>query len=323
VAVAALGRLLGNPHAAFYALVFTLVLWGLSPWRWSGFLNLNSLGFGLALVLAAGPAVAVLDLHQQPPRHVPGRPAADLPRPGALPLVLQRLRANRRDPLGLMLLGASAVYLWGWLSGNATYGRILSFVVLVLHIVLGAWFADLELRVRRGAARRPAAALAYGGIAVLLLVGLVGVSPGLLRTVPTQLLPGSHRSDARLAKVSDRYAFLGDCTGQYEVVLTDLGFPSLAEPTFGGKVVTTGYPIPFVGDKAARDAAVQRFFDPGTGTGERRAILARYRVAYLLVDGPELDAPERLGQVVAEHEHDGLTLIATGPSRCRAPGRPS
>jgi hypothetical protein len=147
-------RLVGNPHAAFYALVFTLVLWGLSPWRWSGFLNLNSLGFGLPLVLAAGPAVAVLDLHQQPPRHVPGRPAADLPRPGALPLVLQRLRANRRDPLGLMLLGASAVYLWGWLSGNATYGRILLFVVLVLHIVLGAWFADLELRVRRGAARR-------------------------------------------------------------------------------------------------------------------------------------------------------------------------
>lgn len=158
---------------------------------------------------------------------------------------------------------------------------------------------------------------------MLLLVGLVGVSPGLLRTVATQLLPGSLRSDARLAKVSDRYAFLGDCTGQYEVVLTDLGFPSLAEPTFGGKVVTTGYPIPFVGDKAARDAAVQRFFDPGTGTGERRAILARYRVAYLLVDGPEFDAPERLGQVVAEHEHDGLTLIATGPSRCRAPGSPS
>jgi hypothetical protein len=45
---------------------------------------------------------------------------------------------------------------------------------------------------------------------VLLLVGLVGVSPGLLRTVATQLLPGSLRSDARLAKVSDRYAFLGD-----------------------------------------------------------------------------------------------------------------
>jgi hypothetical protein len=400
-------RLAGNPLAPFYALVFTLVLWGLSPWRWSGFLNLNSLGFGLpypsmfaiaatllslwalavwldgrrlvwllgaavggavvllthpipagaaavggaalvvgrldratwrrllppllgagavvALLVLAWPYYSLLDLLAQSSIYTSSHHAMYqgvlqriFPALVALPLVVQRLRADRRDPLGLMLLGGGTVYLWGWLSGNATYGRILSFVVLVLHIVLGAWFADLERRLRRGAFRRSAAALAYGGIAVLLLVGVAGVSPGLLRTIPTQLLPGSLRSDPRLAKASDRYGFLGDCTGQYDTVLTDLGFASLAVPTFGGKVVTTGYPIPFVGDKATRDADIRRFFDPGAGTDERRAILARYRVAYLLVEGAELDAAARLGEVVAEH--DGLTLIATGPSGCQARG---
>ena len=33
--------------AAFFALLATLFLWGIGPWRWSGFLNLNSIGFEL------------------------------------------------------------------------------------------------------------------------------------------------------------------------------------------------------------------------------------------------------------------------------------
>jgi hypothetical protein len=34
-------------NAACFALLATLVLWGIGPWRWSGILNLNSIGFGL------------------------------------------------------------------------------------------------------------------------------------------------------------------------------------------------------------------------------------------------------------------------------------
>jgi hypothetical protein len=40
-------RQLTNRTAVTWALVATLVLWGMWPWRWSGFLNLNSIGFGL------------------------------------------------------------------------------------------------------------------------------------------------------------------------------------------------------------------------------------------------------------------------------------
>ena len=37
-----------DDRGAAIALVCVVALWGLSPWRWSGFINLNSLGFGLA-----------------------------------------------------------------------------------------------------------------------------------------------------------------------------------------------------------------------------------------------------------------------------------
>jgi hypothetical protein len=39
--------LTGQRRAALFALLATLIMWGISPWRWSGFLNLNSIGFGL------------------------------------------------------------------------------------------------------------------------------------------------------------------------------------------------------------------------------------------------------------------------------------
>ena len=398
------GRLTASRTAPFYALLFALLLWGVRPWRWSGFLNLNSLGFGLpypsmfatavmllslwallvqleggrriwllgpavggAVVLLTHPITAVAagigaaalvvgHLHRRSLRMLPWLLATAgatvlltlawpyyhvldllsqssiytgshdpmyeqvlpriLPALLGLPVVLQRMRRDWRDPLGLMLIAAAAVYLWGGLTVNLTYGRIISFVVLVLQIALGAWFADVESRLREGSYEPWRAAAAYGGLAVLLLVGLVGVAPGLTRTVPYALLPEQLRSDARLAKVSDTYRFLGDCTRRTDVILTDLGFNSLTTPTFGGRVVATGYPLPFVGDVDQRTQDVQRFFAPDATSPERRAIITRYGVGYLLVTRAELGSlrtqRDLMDGLKVVHEQGDLILLATG-----------
>jgi hypothetical protein len=118
-----------------------------------------------------------------------------------------------------------------------------------------------------------------------------------------------------VAKVSDAYGFLAGCTGQYDVILTDMGFSSLVVPTFGGKLVATGYSIPFVNDTATRQADVERFLAPDGTMADRRAILTRCGVYYPLVDQAEFDSLRthegssgRLGDVP---EHGGLVLIAT------------
>lgn len=41
------GRFSKAAMAPFWTLIATLFLWGLAPWRWSGYLNANSIGFGL------------------------------------------------------------------------------------------------------------------------------------------------------------------------------------------------------------------------------------------------------------------------------------
>lgn len=398
------GRLVASRVAPFYALVFVLLLWGVRPWRWSGFLNLNSLGFGLpypsmfatgvtllslwallvylddrqpiwllgpavggAVVLLTHPITAVaagigaaalvvshldrrdwrmllwllatagvalllvlvwpyyplLDLLSQSSIYTDSHASMyddvlqrTLPALLGLPVIFQRMRQDWRDPLGLMLLGGSVVYAWGGLSGNLTYGRVISFMILVLQVALGAYFASLETRLRCGAYEPLRAGAIYGGLAVLLLVGLVGVAPGLARTVPYALLPNGLRSDPRLGKVSDIYRFLHACTGRSDVILTDLGLNSLVTPTFGGKVVATGYPLPFVGDVDRRMADIEHFFSPDATAADRGAILTRYRVAYLLVDRAQLDSLraqrgflDRIGMI---HEQGGLVLLAIG-----------
>jgi hypothetical protein len=53
-------ELIGRKNVAAYALIATLVFWGLSPWRWSGVLNLNSIGFGLHYPSTFATALSLL-----------------------------------------------------------------------------------------------------------------------------------------------------------------------------------------------------------------------------------------------------------------------
>ena len=414
------GRLVASRLAPFYALVFVLLLWGVTPWRWSGFLNLNSLGFGLpypsmfatavmflalwsllvyletnqpswlagpvvgsaaillthpitavaggigataimlsyadgrswrsfawllaaagvaALLVLAWPYYSLLDLLSQSSVYTGSHTAMYedvlqriLPALLGLPVIFQRVRHNPRDPLGLMLVGGLAIYAWGGLSGNLTYGRIISFVVLVLQVALAAYFAGLETRLRAGAYPPMRAGAIYGGLLALLLVGLVGVAPGLVRAVPHALLPGGLRSDARFGKVSDTYGFLENCTAPSDIILTDLDFNSLATPTFGGRVVATGYPLPFVGDIDRRAEDVRRFLSPDATAADRRAILARYHVGYVLLNRAQLDSlrgqPGFLDRLTPIRQNGDLVLLTTkatssvGPAACGgvAPG---
>ena len=51
-----------NQRAPFWALVFLLLLWGFSPYRFSGFFNLNSIGFVLPYPSTFATAIALLTL---------------------------------------------------------------------------------------------------------------------------------------------------------------------------------------------------------------------------------------------------------------------
>lgn len=135
-----------------------------------------------------------------------------------------------------------------------------------------------------------------GAIGIVVVVALVNMGPGAVGSVPRTLLPGRIRIHYHLTSTTfGSYAALFRGTPQYAVTIAQPE-DGWGIPTYGGKIVSALKPQAFINDEQARATAVQRFFDAGTSQGERRDILERWQVTYILL-----------------HEHDGALAQGTAP----------
>jgi hypothetical protein len=185
-----------------------------------------------------------------------------------LPALWLRFRANRFDPLSIMFAALTAVYALGWLSERWTYGRVLAFMVLVLQLALADWLARRCPRpaaLTVGLSRR----LAIAGVAVAIFAAAN------FRDALHHVLPGTPNS-------YDRYLFLEEKIGQYDVVLADVR-TSWHVPPFGGKVVACRS-MAFILDREERLVDVERFFSQEASPQERQFLLDKYKVEYLLLN---------------------------------------
>jgi hypothetical protein len=350
--------LLERREAAFYVLLFTLVLWGRGAWEFSGFFHLRALRYDFPYPSTFAGALALLALSlycvilrtgkrlgyipvalasliillTHPPTFIffavcifsltVGIPAARLPfreyamilvcvfilpliaaacwpyypfvqlfRQGSslyhpsnramysevlkhiwpalfgIPLVLWRIRSNRRDPVFMITAILGLIYAYGALSHHWTYGRVLSYIVLMLHISIADSVAQIETSLRRPALR-------FACVALVALVALAFLYRA--RGVLIECIRPYELSDY------DRYKSLLGVTAQYDVVLSDLATSDYV-PAFTGKVVAPLRPLPFVPDGDARRHDVTRFFSGSCPRAEREEIIRKYGVQWLLL----------------------------------------
>jgi hypothetical protein len=353
--------LLLNREAAFYTLLFTLVLWGGSAWFYSGFFHLEVLGYVLPypstfasalaftalsmyILLARSEnrlwfipisVVAILVLLTHPPSAIlvfvglvslsiglrrtplefvaligvlilallvaatwPYYPFIKLilsessayhqsnhsmyvavidrilPALVGLPLIALRIKSNWRDPLGLMAFGLASIYAYGALSSNWSYGRVISHVVLLLHMAIADRVSHVESKLGPRQFIPAGRKLAYSCLILIILFSFSFkpfVRPVLSRSV-------SHHQNTY-----GEYIFLSGFTRQYDVVLSDMS-TSWIVPTFGGKVVATTNPLAFVPDRETRSKDVELFFSDAASHSDRLEIIKRYEVDFLLLN---------------------------------------
>lgn len=284
---------------------------GLAALLWSAarrpglkeFLGLG-LGLGMTLVLTlAWPYFSFWDLlfsqataFHQDCRSMYENLARFLPALLALPLLAWRWHAHRRDPLVFFFLLCLALYLYGYLTGKYGYGRICAWLMLLAHLGLGGWAATQEEEIGKHPYR---SGLALTGLALLTLYL---APPGL--TAASRFLPGRPTSWGDLA-------FLETKVGAEDTVLAplDLGWHV---PTFAGRIIASPHPLYWLPDHAARQGAVTKFFNPGTGQAARRRIINKYGVQFILVPHHQLTPPAaaallRLGELA--HTNQTLCLI--------------
>jgi hypothetical protein len=204
-----------------------------------------------------------------------------LPALAGVPFVVRRLRNDARDGLSWFLAGLTVLYIYGGVSGDYDLGRMLSFIIMLLHIALAdgllGWWQEAT-PARRLAARRPGLPV----LAAVFVFELVNLAPGFARTIPSTLIPSAlarHMPPRPYAHYGSALAGVG---ADDVVLATDK--VAWAVPAFGGKIVSTLDPQAFVADQGTRSRDVSTFFDSRTAMAERSAILERYRVSFILWD---------------------------------------
>lgn len=212
---------------------------------------------------------------------------------GALAL---RFRRDRRDPLVLLFAFGALTYAAGGLTGHWSWGRVLPAVFFSAQIALAVEAADgRERLVRTVLAPLTAVGLLVGCWAQAGSLDYVlrpNAIPPVLREAPTQ-------------NVWSDYSWIRPYVHYGDVIMTR-DFRALHQaPAWGGYTVASGYPDFFLPDQEQRARATERYFAPGTTAAERRALLRRYHVRWVI---------EKLYRHSAPLTDPALHRVAVSPS---------
>jgi alpha-1,6-mannosyltransferase len=192
----------------------------------------------------------------------------------ALPALWLRWRRDRLDPLVLLFVSATVVVALGWLTGRYALGRVWPAVLLSGQLALGV---ELAAPLPRRLARiwLPVTALAC-------LAGVATQAGNLLYLAPHSVITPRVRATARMFVDWPDYQWLAGYLRPGEVLLTDDYFAVRTVPAYGVRTIAPVWPDPFLPDTARRERDQATLVDPATDPATRAALLARYRVRWVL-----------------------------------------
>lgn len=226
----------------------------------------------------------------------------------ALPVVVARVRSNWRHPWNSFLAIMLVIYAFGAISGKYAYGRVISFVVLMLHLAMAERLSKYESQITPLGWTWRRLAVPVGVVCCVLFLSL------------TPLLHALSRSFSVRPPTYADYQFLRRFLGQYDTVLTDVNSGWIV-PTFGGKVVAvpSSHPLAYISDQNLRAADITRFFDADATFTERTQIIHKYKANYLLLNKVEIANWQDLRQMFAPpgevlFETEKFVLVSLVPS---------
>ncbi len=191
-----------------------------------------------------------------------------------LPMLWMRFRKDHTDFYVILFLGLLAVYLYGYITGQYGYGRVIFFMVLVLHLVAAEWFARLDIQ---SSAKVVHATVFY----ILILPFILFHSPHIIRN----LIPGL------LDKPYKNLEFLNETIGDDNIIMTDTE-TMLYVPSYKGKVVASLYPPYWIPDNEQRMQDVRLFFSSSTQNDIRIAILKRRNISNIILKNDPEKVPD-------------------------------
>jgi hypothetical protein len=210
-----------------------------------------------------------------------------------VPIVLSRLRSDKRDVFVALTLSMLLVYVAG-IGTHEGLGRTVSWVGVYLQLgaadVVTGWLLDAAGRARR--------------TLVLACVFVTLAFFGFHKLTIACALPG--------AVLDSGQHVLGDRVVR-DVVLADV-ITAAVVPSMGGRVVLWRHPLYWIDDLPERRQDLAHFFADNATASEQQQIAVRRHARWILLDRSNADAKRFLSFAHVEAEDEGFTLLRIDPA---------
>ena len=184
-----------------------------------------------------------------------------------IPLIWQQLKSKRTDLLAWSFIALLFVYIYGFITGQYGYGRIIFFLAMMLQLIIAFWFTQNEII--RGSGKLT---LSFVFLILMLLFPLFHLS-----MIGKNFIPGCNPQPHQELSVVKNFPH------ENRIVLSDLK-TILYLPAYGAKVTASLYPPYWIHDNDQRKSDIEIYFGNQSDNTLRLAILKKYRVTHIVID---------------------------------------
>lgn len=198
-----------------------------------------------------------------------------------LPFIFISLNNKNVKILLIWTISLFILYIFGLLSGNYSYGRIISFCILLIHLSAALGMNSLEKNTNENF---PSIVNVYR---FLLVIFLLLFSFSWLPASITRFLTISHQVSNNQKIINEttykNITFIKKHLKSDSLILADID-TSWIVPTFAGKVIAALHSQAFVDDMFEREYDLNVFFNVETKLQKRLDFLFKYKPTFLLLD---------------------------------------
>jgi hypothetical protein len=198
-----------------------------------------------------------------------------------IPFFLLVLRTRLTVIISLWFIALCLIYAYGTLSSNYSYGRIISYCILLAHVIAAYGLTRFEFGLQKTHIN------IIKTYHLLLISTLLALSLTWLPSTVTRLLTIGNQISKNKNFVNQisykNLVFIKNFINPDQLVLADIE-TSWMVPTFGGRVIAALHPQAFVPDTFDRQRDINMFFSTETNKEQRIEMINKYRPQFLLLD---------------------------------------
>lgn len=198
-----------------------------------------------------------------------------------MPFLIKEILKGENRAILVSLILMSLIYLYGYVVENYSYGRAISFIVIMIQILIAQIVVQQE---NKNEEKYPKITKLFQVIMLFLLMILASgsIASDIRRGMTIMNSFWKDRPITNKITYKD-FTFLSSMIRHDDTVIANIDNSYLI-PSFGGKVIAIPTPVAFLSDIELRRKDINKFFSCDSMEVDKSEVIYKYKPNYLLLD---------------------------------------